>query len=443
MKYDLIVIGSGPGGYPAALRAAELGMSVAVIEKEPAFGGTCLNMGCIPSKTLLYYTEIYSHTLFGAEKEPFDFEKLMRHKEGVVKSLGDAIKAQFLRHKVVTIQGKAALTSQHTVRVNDQEIEATNIILATGSESIALPFLPFDEERVLSSTGILSLKKAPSTLVVIGAGVIGVELASVYARLGTKVTMIELLPEICAGIDSDIGHALLRALRDQGIEILLSKKVLGAKKGPNGITIELEGDSFQSEVALVSVGRRPASQGLNLEGVGIETLAPGHVVVDGNFRTKIPSIFAIGDLITGPMLAHRASIEGEAVVEYIAGKEMVVEYMTIPNVIYTSPEAAMVGYTEEEIKKTGRKYKVAKAHLRGNPKAYLTGAVNGLVKLIIDDVTGVLLGMHILSPHASELICVGMVAISQKMKAADLARLPFPHPTLSEAIKEASIAIKT
>lgn len=442
MKYDLIVIGSGPGGYPAALKAALLGMSVAVIEKEPAFGGTCLNVGCIPSKTLLYYTEIYSHTLFGAKKEPFDFEKLMRHKEEVVKSLGGSLRALFQQHKVVTIQGLATLTSAHTVRVNDQEIEATNIILATGSESIALPFLPFDEERVLSSTGMLSLKKVPSTLIVVGAGVIGVELASVYARLGTKVTMIELLPEICAGIDSDIGHALLRALKDQGIEILLSKKVLGAKKGPNSISIELEGNTLQAEAVLVSVGRRPASKSLQLDALGIETLPSGQVVVDGNFQTKVPSIFAIGDLITGPMLAHRASLEGEAVVEYIAGKDLSVEYMTIPNVIYTSPEAAMVGFTEDEIRKTGRKYKVAKAHLRGNPKAYLTGATNGLVKIIVDETTGVLLGMHILSPHASELICIGMLAIQQKMKAVDLARLPFPHPTVSEAIKEACMAIK-
>ncbi|MDB6081663.1 MAG: dihydrolipoyl dehydrogenase [Chlamydiia bacterium] len=447
MKYDVVVIGSGPGGYPAALRACELGLKVALIEKDAFLGGTCLNVGCIPSKTLLHFTELYAHfpyDLCGETKGTLDFAMLQKRKEKVICDIRSQLQTLFKGHHIDTIHGRAEIISPHHVRVNGQEIEVRSIILATGSEPIALPFLPFDEKQVVSSTGGLALEKVPESMIVIGAGVIGIELASVYARLKSKVTIIELAASICGGIDSSLQKGLLTELKKQGIEFHLSSRLLSGKVEEGKITVQIQTSQelkLQAEVVLVAVGRRPLTKNLGLEQVGVNLDPSGHVAVNSTFQSSVPSIYAIGDLIDGPMLAHRASLEGVAVAEIIAGKKVSVEYMSLPSVIYTYPEAASCGMTEEEIKKTGRPYKASISFLKANPRAYASQETDGFVKVIVDSKTAVLLGVHILAPHASELISIAMVAIHERMTASELGKLPFPHPTLSEAIKEACLMV--
>lgn len=446
MKYDVVVIGSGPGGYVAAIRAAQLGLKTACVEKEKSLGGTCLNVGCIPSKTLLQSSEHYAwlksesktHGIY-CQNPSFNFSEMMQRKEQVVTSLVEGIAGLFKRHGITRIEGAASFISPNAINVNGQIIEANNFILATGSEPIALPFLPFDEKIVVSSTGALSLPSVPKKMCVVGAGVIGVELASVYNRLGSEVTIVEMLDHICPAMDDAVSKALLQILKKQGLVFHLSSKVVKAEK-TNGIalTVERGKETLQlpADVVLVAVGRRPYTKDLKLTDIGIQ-LEKGFVIVDNNFRTHIPHIYAIGDLIEGPMLAHKASEEGVAVAEIIAGRQAYVDYMTIPNVIYTHPEVAAVGLTEKEAKELKLDLAIGMCSFRGNPRARCAGDTDGFVKVIGAGPNKNLVGMHIIGSHASEMIGEGMIAIQKRMTLSEIAAAPHAHPTLSEAIKEA------
>lgn len=449
-KYDIIVIGSGPGGYVAAIRAAQLGFSTACIEKYPSLGGTCLNVGCIPSKTLLQSTEYYSLFQNHAKTHGMsfsnlllDFTTLMQRKNEVVKGLTESIASLFKKNKIDRYEGQASFIDPHTIKIDNQEISGNSFILATGSKPIQLPFLPFDEKIIVSSTGVLSLEKIPKKMLVIGAGVIGVELASVYSRLGTEVTIVEMLDRICPTMDHSVSKALLQIYKKQGLNFFLSSKVTSGeiKNGKCKINFIHEEKEHEElvDVVLVAVGRKPYTEGLGLENIGIETIK-GFVQVDSEFRTKYKHILAIGDVIEGPMLAHKASEEGVAAVEIIAGLKTHMNYMTIPNVIYTHPEVACVGLTEGEVKESGLNAQVGTFFFRGNPRARCSDDTEGFVKVIGDQDSGRLLGMHIIGAHASELIAEGVVAMEMKMTLEEIARTSHAHPTLSEAIKDATLA---
>lgn len=445
--YDLAVIGSGPGGYVAAIRAAQLGMKVVCIEQMQSLGGTCLNIGCIPSKALLETTHYYS---FMKEHAPslgieaslsLDFAKMMERKNSIVKGITDGVRGLFKKNGVEAVFGKGVLTGPNSIDVNGQKIEAAHIILATGSIPQALPFLPFDEKRIVSSTGALTLEKVPGKLVIIGAGVIGVELGSVYARLGSQVTFVEMLPQICGSLDRTIHQQFLPLLKKQGLTFHLETQVKKADVQKDKIMISAEGKEgplqLEADVVLVAVGRRPASENL---GIDIERTKSGQIIVDDHFRTSIPSIYAIGDLIQGPMLAHRASEEGTLVAELIAGHEGKIDYMTLPNIIYTHPEFASVGFTEQEAKDFGLDIMTGICSLKSNGRAKAADDNEGLVKVIGDKASGKLLGMHILASHASEMIGEGVVAIKSRMTVEELGNVFHGHPTLTEAIKEACLA---
>lgn len=447
--YDIAVIGAGPGGYVAAVHAAKLGLKTVCVDKREAPGGTCLHVGCIPSKALLYSTELYSHlehkgSQFGIECKSLgiDFARMMAHKTEVVTGLVQGVTGLLKNNKVDYIQGEARFLTPYTIQVGSDEIEAKYFILATGSESISLPMLPIDEKTVLTSTGALSLESTPKTLAVVGAGVIGVELASVYNRLGSKVTVIEMLDRVCPMMDKTVSVGLGKSLKAQGLDFRLSTQVTGAKKKKGGISLQLmengKESSIDIEKVLVAVGRRPYSKGLGLEKIGIEVTSKGFVAVDGCFRTSVRHIFAIGDLIEGVMLAHRASEEGVAVAEFIAGKRPHLNYMAIPNVVYTSPEAASVGMTEQEALDAGLKIKVGISYFKANPRAHCSGETDGFVKVIGEAGGDRLVGMHIVGIHASELIAEGMLAIEKRATLKDLAAAPNAHPSLSETIKEAA-----
>lgn len=443
-SYDVVVIGSGPGGYVAAVRAAQLGLKTACIEKEKTVGGTCLNVGCIPSKTLLHASEHYAHmnelAEFGVEctGAKFDFSKMMRKKEEVVDGLVKSVEALFKQNKVEWIKGTGQFIDPNTVQVNDKKITSKNFILATGSEPTPLPFAPFDEKIIVSSTGALSLSEVPKELVVIGAGIIGVELASVYSRLGSKVTVIEMLDRITPTVDETLGRALLQSLKKQGLTFHLNAKVTEIKSGKVSFQVGNENLSIPANVVLVAVGRRPYTKGLGLESIGVEKNPQGFIQVNQNFQTKHPHIYAIGDLIDGPMLAHKASDEGTAVAEIIAGRPSQVQYIAIPNVVYTFPEVATVGLTEAEAKEKNISLKMGTAYFRGNARARCSGYKEGFVKVIGESQSGRLLGVHIIGPHASEMIGEGVIAIQKRMTLDELSHASHAHPTLTEAIKDAA-----
>lgn len=446
MEYDLIVIGAGPAGYIAALKAAELGFKTACVDERKEPGGVCLNIGCIPSKALLEVTEAYAHikndgTALGIESNGLavSFPKMMQHKEKVVKSLNTSISNLFTSHKVDYITGKASLSSPKEVMVDGTRIPTKRILLATGSEPIPLPFLPFDEKKVLSSTGALALEKLPKKMAVIGAGAIGLELGSVYARLGVEVQFIEMLEQIGGSLDRTIHHHYLRTLQAQGMKFHLGAKVTSAKVSDQVLLQTTAGD-IEADCVLVSVGRRPYSQGLGLEKLGISKNEKGFVIVDHQYQTSQKGIYAVGDLIEGPMLAHRASEEGATAVEMMKGKGKAIDYLLVPNIIYTFPEVASVGFTEEEARATGRSISIGTSILKSNGRAQAAGIAQGIVKVVGDKESGTLLGMHLFMPHASELICLGVEALRVRAKVSDLAGMPFGHPTLSEAIKEACAA---
>jgi dihydrolipoyl dehydrogenase len=445
-EFDVIVIGGGPGGYVAAIRAAQLGLKTACVDARSRLGGTCLNIGCIPSKTLLHTTETHVHAqhLYPNAKLDFDFGAMMKDKEEVVAGLTGGIDMLFGKHKITRIHGFAKLKSPTEVDVEGTIYQTKNIIIATGSEAVPLPFLPFDEKKILSSTGALDLKAPPKSLILVGAGVVGLELGSVYRRLGTEVTVIEFLDHICPSLDDAMSKALMKVLKEQGMTFHLSSKVV---KGTANSGVELEVETpeglktFTGDVALISIGRRPYSKDLGLETLGIETDKTGFVIIDGQFRTKYPNVYAIGDLVNGPMLAHKASEEGVAVAEIIAGKTPHINYVAIPTVVYTAPEVAGVGLTEEQAKSLGLTTKSGTFPFKANSRARCTGETDGLVKIIADADTDRIIGMHIMCPRAGEMIQEGVVAIEKRLTARALGAMSHAHPTFSEAIKEAALAI--
>lgn len=452
-EFDLAVIGSGPGGYVAAIRGAQLGLKVACIEKRKTFGGTCLNVGCIPSKSLLHDSELYEIMEKKGRQHGLEFSSLasnistmMQRKSGVVKANTDGVAFLFKKNKITSFQGEARLVAPNKIQVGKETVQAKNIILATGSEPIELPMLPFDEKKVLSSTGALELEKIPEKMAVIGGGVIGVEIASIYRRLGSDITIIEMLPQICTGLDDALTKAFHDVLIAQGLKIALNTKVASAKIEEQKVTLSLASEHFptlEADVVLVAVGRKAASKNLGLEELGIKISASGQVIVNDSFQTNLPNIYAIGDLIDGPMLAHKASEEGVAAAEIIAGEKAHINYLAVPNIIYTSPEVAALGFTEQEAKNAGLDIFTGTCPFKANPRARCIGEPHGFVKVIGDKLSGKLLGMHILGINASELISEGVLAISKGCTVKELAALPNGHPTLSEAVKEAClIALK-
>ncbi|GAB4227409.1 MAG: dihydrolipoyl dehydrogenase [Chlamydiales bacterium] len=454
-KYEVVVIGAGPGGYVAAIRAAQLGFKTALIEKRETLGGTCLNVGCIPSKALLESSHIYEMTKkalsqhgIESSKPKLNFDTMMERKNKVVHELVNGVGGLIKKNGIHWIKGVASLDSPTEIRVKDPDsdtrITAEHIILATGSSSATLPFLPLNETNIVTSTGALSLKKIPEKLIVIGAGVIGVEMGSIYSRLGSQVTILEVLDHICPGIDRTIGKQFFQILKKQGLAFHLSTKVTAASIHDDNITLSIENKERQSElsgdVVLVSVGRKPYTENLGLQNVGIETTPRGFIPVDRNFRTKVPNIYAIGDIIEGPMLAHKASDEGVAVAEIIAGLNPHVRYIAIPNVIYTHPEVACVGLTDEETDLLKIETTEGICPLRANPRARCMADDQGVVKVIGRKSDDLCLGIHILGPHASEMIATGVMILEKRMTLPEIAAASFAHPTLSEAIKEATLA---
>ncbi|MHB1557277.1 MAG: dihydrolipoyl dehydrogenase [Isosphaeraceae bacterium] len=458
-QFDLIVIGAGPGGYVAAIRAAQLGMKVACVEKNRTLGGTCLNVGCIPSKAMLDSSE-----LFHLSKERFakhgikfdglslDLPAMLARKAEVVKGLTDGVRFLFRKNKIEPVFGTAKITAPDTVQValnegGSADVKGRNILVATGSEPVALPFLPFDGRVVVDSTGALSFNRVPEHLVVIGAGYIGLELGSVWNRLGSKVTVLEFLPRITPTADQELGEMLRKSLVKQGLEIHLETKVTGATVEGDRAIVKAQGkdgseSTYPCDRILVAVGRRAYTQGLGLGELGIAVDArTGKVAVDAHYRTSVPSILAIGDAIDGPMLAHKAEDEGIACVELLAGKAGHVNYDTIPGVIYTWPEMAAVGQTEEQLKESGRQYKVGKFPFLANGRAKAMDESEGVVKILADATTDRVLGVHILGPRASEMIAEAVAVMEFAGSAEDIARTCHAHPTLSEATREAALAV--
>jgi len=455
--YDLVVIGGGPGGYVAAIKAGQMGMKVACVEMRGSLGGTCLNVGCIPSKALLnashYYYEAENHfKKMGIETTGLsvNFPQMMKAKQKAVGGLTKGIEGLFKKNKVDYVVGKGKITAAGTVtcelNTGGQEVlNAKNILIATGSEPATLAGLDVDEETIVTSTGALSLKEIPKSMVVIGGGVIGLEMGSVYSRLGSKVTVVEFLDGITPGIDKEIATAFMKILKKQKFKFKMGTKVTQAEKTAEGVVLTLEPakggetETMTADVVLVATGRRPYTDGLGLEELKIET-ERGMIKTDHQFATNVPGVFAIGDVIAGPMLAHKAEEEGIAAVENMAGKAGHVNYGAIPGVIYTHPEVATVGQTEEELKAAGVKYVVGKFPFMANSRARTNDDAEGLVKVLSDKATDRLLGMHIVGPNAGELIAEAVVALEYGASSEDIARTCHAHPTLSEAVKEACMS---
>jgi dihydrolipoamide dehydrogenase len=451
-----VVVGGGPGGYVAAIKAAQLGMKVACVESRGSLGGTCLNVGCIPSKALLnashYYHEA-QHRFKGIGIETgelsINFPQMMASKTKAVTGLTKGIEGLFKKNKVDYVQGFGKLTSASQVSValnagGDQVLETKNILIATGSEPSTLPTVPVDEKRIVTSTGALSLEAVPEHLVVIGAGVIGLEMGSVYSRLGAKVTVVEYLDRITPGIDSDVSKEFQRILKKQGFKFQLSTKVDAAEHTANGVKLTTSpaagGDAkeIEADVVLVATGRRPFTSGLGLEELGVD-MERGMVKTDSHLMTNIPGVYAIGDVIAGPMLAHKAEEEGIAVVEYLATGVGHVNYDAIPGVVYTHPEIATVGKSEDDCKAEGLDYKIGKFPFMANSRARTNDDADGFVKVITDAKTDRMLGMHIIGPNAGELIGEAVLGIEYGASSEDIARTCHAHPTLSEAVKEACL----
>lgn len=453
-SFDVIVIGAGPGGYVCAIRAAQLGLKTAIVEKRSTLGGTCLNVGCIPSKALLQSSEFFAHASHDFEEHGIELAnlkinlaKMMSRKEKIVETLTKGIDGLMRKNKITKISGFANLKSNTEVEVESKVYTAKQIVLATGSEPTPLPFLPFDEQRVISSTGALSLKEVPKSMIIIGGGVIGVELGSVYARLGTKVSVLEFMDRILPLEDKDVSKEMLKILSKQGLEFYLKHKVTDAKVSKNQVTVKAEDEKgvakeFVADYVLVCIGRRAFLEKLNLDKVGVKT-ERNKVVVNENFQTSIPNIYAIGDIIDGPMLAHKAEEEGVACAEIIAGQHGHVNYMEIPGIVYTSPEVASVGMTEDECKANELPIKIGKFPFKANARAKCFGNEDGFVKIISHGETDRILGVHIVGHNASEMIAEAVVALSFKASAEDIAMICHGHPTLSEAFKEAALNVHT
>ena len=457
--FDLIVIGAGPGGYVAAIRAAQLGLKTACIEKRGTLGGTCLNVGCIPSKALLHSSEKFEEAQnhladHGVKvgKVELDLKKLMARKDKVVEDLTKGIGFLFKKNKVTGITGAGRISKPGEVVVTadgkDETYTATNILIATGSEVAPLPGVDIDEDRIVSSTGALALSKVPDHLVVVGGGYIGLEMGSVWRRLGSRVTVVELLDAIVPNMDTEVGKAMHKTLEKQGMEFKLGTKVTAAKTTKSKVTLTVEpakgGDSedIACDVVLVSIGRKPFTEGLGLEDAGVEMDGRGVIQVDGNFKTSVDGIYAIGDVIPGPMLAHKAEEEGIACVERIAGQATHINYDAIPSVVYTWPEAASVGRTEEQLKSEGVAYNKGSFPFMANSRARANGDTEGFVKILADEMTDEVLGVHIIGPDAGTLIAELALAMEFGASSEDIARTCHAHPTLNEAVKEAALDVE-
>ena len=458
--YDLIVIGTGPGGYVCAIRAAQLGLKTAVVEKRATHGGTCLNVGCIPSKALLHASEAFEEASkhfadlgISVGTPRLDLRKMMSFKDEGVDGNVKGVEFLLKKNKVASFQGTARIAAAGKVEIRSEDgstqtLDTKNIVIATGSDVTRLPGLEIDEKVVVSSTGALDLDRVPKKLLIIGAGVIGLELGSVWRRLGSEVLVVEFLDRVLPGMDAEVGKQFQRILGKQGIQFKLSSKVTKVEPRGDGARVTIEpaagGDEqvVEADVVLVSIGRVPYTEGLGLEEAGVGKDNKGRVMVDAGFATNVPGIYAIGDVIAGPMLAHKAEDEGVAVAEILAGKAGHVNYDVIPNVVYTSPEVASVGRTEEELKADGIAYNVGKFPFTANGRAKVNRTTDGFVKILADAGTDKVLGVHIVGPDAGNLVMECAVAMEFGASSEDIARTCHAHPTLTEAVKEAALAVE-
>jgi dihydrolipoamide dehydrogenase len=453
-SFDVIVIGAGPGGYVCAIRAAQLGMKVACVEKRATLGGTCLNVGCIPSKALLHSSEHFEeaqHKLADhgvhVGSVSLDLKRMIARKGEVVAANVKGIEFLFKKNKVTWLKGEGRIAAPGKVAVGDTTYDTKHIVIATGSESIPLPGVEVDEKQVVTSTGGLELEKVPGHLVVIGGGYIGLELGSVWRRLGAQVTVVEFLDRLVPSMDNEVGQAFQRILGKQGMKFRLKTKVTGATKGKDGVTLTLEpaeggkAEELKADVVLLAIGRRPYVDGLGLKDAGVALDERGRVKTDAHYATNVPGIWAIGDVIVGPMLAHKAEEEGVALAEMLAGQNGHVNYGAIPGVVYTWPEVASIGETEEQLKARGVAYKVGKFPFMANGRARAMGDVDGFVKILADKATDRVLGAHIIGPDAGTLIAEIAIAMEFGASAEDVARTCHAHPSLNEAVKEAALAV--
>jgi dihydrolipoamide dehydrogenase len=459
MPYDLIVIGSGPGGYVCAIRAAQLGMKTAVVEKRATFGGTCLNIGCIPSKAMLNASELYEEAAHKFDKmgikvgtPAVDLAAMLKYKQDAVDGNVKGVDYLFKKNKIETFHGAGRLAAPGKVEVKNadgkaQLLETKNVVIATGSDVARLNGIDFDEKRIVSSTGALDLPAVPKKLLIVGAGIIGLELGSVWRRLGAEVTIVEFLDHILPGIDSEVARQFHRILQKQGIAVRLSSKVAGVDASGKVLKVKVEpaaggaAETLDADIVLVAIGRVPYTDGLGLEALGVKKDNRGRILVDPHFRTNVDGIYAIGDVIAGPMLAHKAEDEGVAVAEILAGQAGHVNYDVIPNVVYTSPEIACVGKSEEELKAAGIAYTVGKFPFTANARARVNLTTEGFVKILADAKTDRVLGVHILGADAGNMIGEAAVAMEFGASSEDIARTCHAHPTLSEAIKESALAV--
>ena len=452
-KFDAIVIGSGPGGYVCAIKLAQLGIKVACVEGNSALGGTCLNVGCIPSKALLnashnYHNAIENFSKMGIEVDPpvVNWNKMLSYKESMIADNTKGIEYLFKKNKITLIKGWASFMDKNTIRVDNKSYRAEYFVIATGSQSTNLNDIEFDEKVILSSTGALELKEIPKKMIIVGAGVIGLEMGSIYSRLGTEVTVLEYFDKVLNGMDHDISKNFKAILQKQGFKFHLNCSVSMIAKEKKGVKVTFQAresdeiSDLSADVVLVATGRKPLTKGLNLENIGVELNSKGQIETDSNWRTIAKNIFAIGDVTAGPMLAHKAEEEGIAVAEVIAGQAGHVNFEVIPSVVYTDPEVAAVGKTENELKEAGIGIKVGKFSFMGNGRAKTVFSNNGFVKIIADANSDKILGAHIIGPAAGDLVHEVCVAMEFGASTEDLARTCHAHPTFSEAVREAALA---
>jgi dihydrolipoamide dehydrogenase len=459
MQYDVVVIGSGPGGYVSAIRCAQLGLKTAVVEKYSTFGGTCLNVGCIPSKALLdssehFHNAAHTFTTHGIELKDLsvNMTQMIARKNDVVAQNTAGITYLFKKNKIDTFEGLGSFVDKNTIKIkkndgSEEQITAKNVIIATGSKPTSLPFLPVDKKRIITSTEALNITEVPKHIVVIGGGVIGLELGSVYARLGTKVSVVEFMPSIIATMDAGLGKELQRVLKKSlGMEFFMNHKVTGASVEGETVTVTADNAKgeqvkFEADYCIVAVGRTAYTEGLGLENIGIKTEERGNKIpVNEHLETSVPGVYAIGDVIKGAMLAHKAEDEGVYVAEHIVGQKPHINYNLIPGVVYTWPEVASVGYTEEQLKASGTKYKAGSFPFKASGRAKASMDTDGFVKVLADANTDEILGVHMIGPRAADMIAEAVVAMEFRASAEDIARICHAHPTYTEAIKEAAMA---